>query len=919
MWPFIGKAVKQYLTVALFVFQFHSVCNFGLCTVKNETVNNLFCSLYYSCWLRPYPFFGALAGPACLITIIDLVIFIRLHNVIRRTYNGEAKEISEAAESVGEENALVVEQEHSSSKQEECDEAVQKTALPNKDDMIVYLRGSSCVLFVIILTVLLGLLSIHFQKSRAVYVSLSCLLALTLVFLGLFIFIFHCYKKERVRLFWRNCLNCKCLLKERYELAEENAAVENCEDPSSSRTVPGDAVNEEAGKFAVDEIHGAKHPLLHGNADSQSNVSLPSSAAITIERLASSVKEAVAEKAPSVSDKQSCASAPLPCKYEARGKLRQHPPGYRHSFTEPSELPRAVVELQRAPIAPPEATASSVDSSIQLPTDTESNAAPSEGHFPVRDTVELLNASRNTNTSCSASEASGPTDVVPAFKRVPMSGPSPQGSDRVPTLPLKKIRNSSTLPGAREYLAVHRPQTAPVGFAHHSVAEATTNSLPRQIPRDHVVVREQYHIPYEPRAVSEKPRDHYQILPMPSDRTRDHYLLQPGHYPGNGHDLYQDPRSQAAAQPLEQQNTGLEARDQGLVSREPSPGLRPPDQHQLPRDEGPISRPHDQHQMSRDQSPFPRPHEHYQLPRDQSPSPRGHEQYPVSRDHGFGQRVRDHYQTPRDLHTARDSGHGQRSHDQFPGFRGHEQNQPPREQSLYPRPRDLNAVSDDPRDDNVTSVDPSQSSRDPATRKENAAGAAQDPAERAHDQYAGEGPLPVDKPGVRPNSAPRGSRDKGNVIHVPRRRSRNPYQIARDIHLGLERSRDAQSRQVTQTPAEQKPPPKSPTRETAPTQEETTRERGTVRTQDEAPRERTPRSSMSSWKEERPKPGPKDWVNEPPKSAVFVPVPHLKRTAPTPQTRSETSVWPRYFLTFWNFRWTVLRNNHGVIEAFRDT
>ena len=57
----------------------------------------------------------------------------------------------------------------------------------------------------------------------------------------------------------------------------------------------------------------------------------------------------------------------------------------------------------------------------------------------------------------------------------------------------------------------------------------------------------------------------------------------------------------------------------------------------------------------------------------------------------------------------------------------------------------------------------------------------------------------------------------------------------------------------------------------------------------ETPKERTPRSSMSSWKDERSKPKQKDWGAEQPSSAVFVPVPYLKRTTPEPQ-RNETSV-----------------------------
>ena len=137
--------------------------------------------------------------------------------------------------------------------------------------------------------------------------------------------------------------------------------------------------------------------------------------------------------------------------------------------------------------------------------------------------------------------------------------------------------------------------------------------------------------------------------------------------------------------------------------------------------------------------------------------------------------------------------------------------------------------------------------------------------------------VPLDKNGVRPQNGPRGTREQPNGIHVPRRRSRNPYQITRDIHhnLGIE---TRSSRHSKRAPVERR------------TQPEMAYPKDVVSlSPGETPNERTPRSSVSSWKEERPKPAQKEWVSDLPKTAVFVPVPHRKRTTPEPP-RNETSV-----------------------------
>ena len=185
----------------------------------------------------------------------------------------------------------------------------------------------------------------------------------------------------------------------RYEIQQETPQIHTYEE------IAPDTENGQEVQFTGDEIHGAKNHLSQGDEDSQSNVSLPYSAVIRIDKQEHvAEKEAVVEpeKAPSVSDKQSCTSAPLPMKYKPRGRLLKHPPGHRHSYTENTCFPPSISEDRRAPLAPPEGTASSVDSSFQLPTDTGSNVAPSECHSSVREAADPLNVSRHTNKSCSA-------------------------------------------------------------------------------------------------------------------------------------------------------------------------------------------------------------------------------------------------------------------------------------------------------------------------------------------------------------------------------------------------------------------------------------------------------------------------------------------------------------------------------------
>lgn len=880
------------------------------------------------CWLRTNPFYGAFLGPACLILFIDFIIFLRLFNAIKGSYDGDAclqlRPEADVIENVAEENALVIQQETSPSEEDNV-HCADKPALPDRVEMEDLLRGNCVSLLAIIVNVALGVFLIRYWHNFVLYITLQCLFAVGLIALGAVVFVFYCVKKKRIRSRWQK-LSCKwrCFPGKSYEIHEEILQPEATDSPPA--TVP--IVNVEVvEQFTSEEIHGAKNVLCLEDGDSISNVSLPSSAAITLNKqvvdLPEKEVEVQVEKASSVSDKHSWASAPLPLQYKPRDKLGKKSPGYRHSFSENLPSTPTIEECRKAPLAPPEATASSVESSVHIPTDTASNIAPSEGPLTLRDAADTGNVSRNTNTSCSASEVSIPFELPVTKSRPPALGSSSHGSDGLPSLQLRKTRPNETV--MQNGPAVPRPPGIVQELIdHYSIPVGGNNSIPRQIPRDHVVVRERYHIPYEPRAVSEKPRDHYQIVPL-SKSCREPYVLQPGH------DQYEDPRDQSLGSRQDNPYPIAEhfpIRDEQnprqpiYVNQAPTPTHpRPFEYCHFKTDTMPSPRAYDLHHSTRDQV-SPRLHE-CQVPHEQgirhgpggSPSPRLREdpqfspenirpRSPNPNESNLTPRSPDHHR------VSLDSSTGHRSHDQnqdaprdnvgrasCPNERPHENISAPSDQSSVPRAHELN--------ENDFSRDLSQTPRDQNRAGKTARGPFQKVLEKPLDQYAGEGPRdqpqalnPGEKstsvnqrPGVPPdqnaskcqNAPTAGTREQPKGIHVSRRRSRrNPYQIARDIHhnLGIEtRPSDRQQsrRQRRVPPADQCSQPQKASAKLP------------VSSNGDTPKERTPRSSMSSWKEDRPKGAKKGRATDLPKSAVLVPVSHLPRSSPEPP-RNETSV-----------------------------
>lgn len=892
------------------------------------------------CLLRSNPFYGAFLGPACLIVLIDVIIFLRLSNLIRDSYDTntllQMESEGDGTETVAEENALVIQQNTSPSGEEENVGGVDKSALPDRVEMDDLLRGNCVILLVIVANIALGILLIRYRRNFALYITFHCLLAVALIVLGVVIFFFHCFKKERFRFLWRKIsCKCRCLLGKRYETEGKILQADDSDDIPANITAQ-DSTSGGVEQFPGEEIHGAKNLLSIGDGDSLSNVSLPSSAAITLNKQVVDLpeKELQVEKAASVSDKQSWASAPLPLQYKPRGKLLKKSASYRHSYTEKTCSTPTIEECRKAPLAPPEGTASSIQSSLQIATDTASNVAPSDGPASARDAVDTV----NKNVSCSASEVSIPLEPPITKNKPPVPGLSSHGSEGVPPLPHRKTHPA--VPEVRDSHHTSRPPGIDQELIDHYSIPVGANNIPRQIPRDHVVVRERYHIPYEPRAVSEKPRDHYRILPLPRS-GREHYLAQPGR------DQYDHPRDQPSSPNLDNQyQAAPEESNPGQpncdVNQVPTlTHRRPPyEYYRFQYDSLASPRAQDLCQRALDQI-SPRLHDNYQVPHEQSPahgqpgsptgtprlheysyispenvrprspdpnepslSPRSSDHSRVAHDASFARRPRgQHHVVPLD-HVTSDQPSDRPyeiiltrdnvRRDQFPSERLYEIIQAPSDQSSVPRTHEPN--------ENECFRDLSQTPHDQNVINESARVQVQESVERPRDQYAGEGPreppqainpdekststnqrpgVSVDQNASRPQNGPSGSREQPKGIRVSRRRSRNPYQIARDIHqnLGIEtRPRDRQSRRQHRTPPADHSSQPTKTYNKLP-----------VSSTGDTPKERTPRSSMSSWKEDRQKSAKKEWTSDMPKPAVFVPLPHLKRSTPEPP-RNETSV-----------------------------
>ena len=392
-----------------------------------------------SCWLRPNPFLGAFLGPACLVLVVNIIVLVRLRNLIVATFDrlARAEETDlQSSEPPGEETTA-------------RSELLQRLAaiptLPTRRDCMDHLVASGLVLVLIPINFLLAVVLVGYQSTHYLTLIFSCGYALANILLGTVIFVFHCCRKSKVKELRATMHKGQCCSRQKYTV-ENNVILADVAEPEAS-AVTAPLMNGEAGKHVYEEIPQAHH--VHGattNAGSD-NVSLPSSAAITIDRQLS-VEDRTVDYEPSLSDKHSCVSAPLPLKYSRH--IKDHPPGHRHSYCDaesavsPGNKQKEVKTLDfsaLAPLALPEsitpsskAAHSSRESIPKHKMDSVGNKAPSEP-TPSERSLGRDNLSNNKQGSRTPSEAS----VPPMEKRPSIPGASSELSiDGKPTYMLPR-------------------------------------------------------------------------------------------------------------------------------------------------------------------------------------------------------------------------------------------------------------------------------------------------------------------------------------------------------------------------------------------------------------------------------------------------------------------------------------------------
>lgn len=351
----------------------------------------------FSCWLKPNPFLGAFVGPACLVVLIDIIMFIRLNNLALKTYDSIAFEKHAFQTQAGEETAVAEQDENLPDQIASKCELIQhiEDALPPKEEIFVYQKGSLLVLLMILVNFALGFLLVRFQHSRYLNVALSCAYAVANITLGLIIFLFYCFKNKRAKQYWIDLLK-KFFWKKKYVLDQEGEAVQ--QDKVTTALVNGDTVRENGTPAPViPQIYGA--PTTPVASDIQSNVSLPSSAALMVDIPINDAKTVEnggqmpvnypgsppgSDKhsvTTSMSDRQSCVSAPLPVSHPPPN-INQHPPGYRYSYCVPEmeNKKSRKKKKERIPLAMPEKNSitSSRESSIKLKNEGNGSRKPSQ-------------------------------------------------------------------------------------------------------------------------------------------------------------------------------------------------------------------------------------------------------------------------------------------------------------------------------------------------------------------------------------------------------------------------------------------------------------------------------------------------------------------------------------------------------------
>ncbi|KAK3704832.1 hypothetical protein QZH41_016145, partial [Actinostola sp. cb2023] len=241
------------------------------------------------CWLKPNPFLGAFVGPACLVIFVDIILYIRLNNLIFNTYSTMEDNTTPCVE---EEIAVATTVENTPDQIASKCELIEhlNEVLPDKNDVLLYQKGSLLVLLMIVINFAAAFLLVKFQQPRSLYLVLSFAYALANITLGVIVFVFHCLKNAKAKKFWQDCFSTCFKRKNKYLVDHEVAPnTDSTSDKPSTSLMNGDAVRDNGtSSTVIPRIYGA--PAEPVGSDIQSNVSLPSSAALTIDITVNNVK-----------------------------------------------------------------------------------------------------------------------------------------------------------------------------------------------------------------------------------------------------------------------------------------------------------------------------------------------------------------------------------------------------------------------------------------------------------------------------------------------------------------------------------------------------------------------------------------------------------------------------------------------------
>ena len=153
---------------------------------------------FFSCWLTSHASIGAFIIPGGLIVTINMIIFLRLHNLVNRKF-------PEPVSGRALDDAIHV---NCNSRRDEV--AVRGDFhFPDRSELLDFVKGS--LLVMLILCIDCGFVVMIFVNrkgsSRYLYHLFSYGFAIANMILGLAVFIFHCVRREDVHVCWRSLFN----------------------------------------------------------------------------------------------------------------------------------------------------------------------------------------------------------------------------------------------------------------------------------------------------------------------------------------------------------------------------------------------------------------------------------------------------------------------------------------------------------------------------------------------------------------------------------------------------------------------------------------------------------------------------------------------------------------------------------------